>query len=168
MPVEVGEELVGAYLVEVLGCNAVSYNVRTPGGRIEGLQEIDVVGYDFDGRKAYLCEVATNLLGYFRKSPSLSVERVRRKLAWQRTYARRHLKNFPTREYMFWSPRVSAQSVVQGLDGIRGLTVVVNEQYARKVAELRKEARTGARTTANSAFRVLQILEHLRHLPEGE
>lgn len=164
MTTEIGEELVGAYLIEVLGCNAVSYNVRSPGGGAEGLQEVDVVGYDFRKRKAYLCEVATNLLGYLRRNPTYSVERVRKKLQWQRTYARKYLRSFPVREYMFWSPRVSVQSVVQGLERIRGLTLVINEDYARKVAELRGEAKRGARTTSNSAFRMLQILEHLRSL----
>ena len=58
-----GEFLVGAYLKLVLGCGVVDYNARPPGGGLAGLGELDVVGFDFAKRKAYLCEVTTHLGG---------------------------------------------------------------------------------------------------------
>jgi hypothetical protein len=63
MPTEMSEYLVGAYLKLVLGCSVVDYNARPPGGGLEGLGELDVIGFDFANRKAYFCEVTTHLDG---------------------------------------------------------------------------------------------------------
>ena len=63
MPTEIGEYLVGAYLKLVLECSVVDYNARPAGGGIQGLGELDVIGFDFVKRKVYLCEVTTHLDG---------------------------------------------------------------------------------------------------------
>ena len=44
MPTEMGEYLVGAYLKIIKECDFVDYNVRQPGGGLEGLNELDVIG----------------------------------------------------------------------------------------------------------------------------
>jgi hypothetical protein len=41
MRTEVGEYVVGAWLKIGLGCDVVDYNVRPPGGGLNGLGELD-------------------------------------------------------------------------------------------------------------------------------
>jgi len=54
----IGEEICGCYLQEVLGCDFVQYNLhhRTVQG------EIDVIGINIDNneRTVYICEVVTH------------------------------------------------------------------------------------------------------------
>ena len=87
-----GELDVGAYLKLCLGCAFVDYNVRPPGGGIEGLGELDVVGLDPDSGRAFLCEVTTHTRGLLYHSNAETVERIRKKHARQRDYAAKHLK----------------------------------------------------------------------------
>ena len=56
---DIGEYIVGAYLKIIKKCDFVDYNVRPPGGGLEGLNELDVVELDFKNEIAYLCEVTT-------------------------------------------------------------------------------------------------------------
>lgn len=162
MTAEVGEELVGAYLAEILKCDHVSYNVRPPGGGLEGLDEIDVVGLRFQDKTAFLCEVATNILGYMRKSPANSAIRISKKLAGQKRYAHSHLASFPNRHFMFWSPRISSRELLDRLGKIPNLELIINADYSARVIELRRSAKVDGHPTSNSAYRMLQILEHLR------
>lgn len=168
--IEVGEELVGAYLTECLECDHVLYNVRAPGGGSAGQNEIDVIGLDFEAKRVYLCEVATNIRGYAPKGRAKGVAQVRRKLQWQRRYAREHLKGFPHRIFMFWSPHISSRTTRDRLSHIKRLKLVIESDYTRRVGQLRDKAKGTAKTTGNSAFRMLQILEHLRQVkstPKG-
>ena len=43
-----------------------------------------------------------------------------------------------------------------------GVELVLNKTYAERIKELTKAAREKANDTGNPAFRLLQILEHLR------
>ncbi len=63
MNVEMGEYLVGAYLKVIEGCEFVDYNVRFPSGGLKGLDELDVIGFNFESDVAYLCEVTTHVRG---------------------------------------------------------------------------------------------------------
>jgi hypothetical protein len=45
---------------------------------------------------------------------------------------------------------------------MEGLETVINEEYAGCIDELRQAAKQRANDEGNVAFRVLQILEHLR------
>ena len=63
MQTDIGEYIVGAYLAIIADCPFVQYNVRAPGGGLDGLNELDVVGLNVDTGTAYLCEVATHLDG---------------------------------------------------------------------------------------------------------
>jgi hypothetical protein len=56
-----GEYIVGAYLKIIKKCDFVNYNVRAPIGGLEGLNELDVVGFDFKNKTVYLCLFATHL-----------------------------------------------------------------------------------------------------------
>ena len=157
-----GEFVVGAYLKVVKGCNFIDYNVRSPGGGLQGLNELDVIGLDFERKAAWLCEVTTHIRGLLYKDNRTTVARVTAKHAKQRHYAERYLGDFPTRHYMFWSPVVPRGYVTEHLARIEGLELVLNEDYAQCVAELREEARHLTNDVGNPFFRALQILQHLR------
>lgn len=68
-----GELIVGAYLKQIEGCDFIEYNVRSRGGGLKGLDELDVIGLNFVTNTAYLCEVTTHLLGalYVDNKPQL-------------------------------------------------------------------------------------------------
>lgn len=63
--------------------------------------------------------------------------------------------------FMFWSPVVSA-GVEMELEKIQGLELVINEKYSTCVDELLEQASKITYDTNNPAFRVLQIIGHLR------
>jgi len=62
---------------------------------------------------------------------------------------------------MFWSPVVSAGLEME-LKKIRGLELVINDRYSACVDELLERASKVTYETNNPAFRMLQILGHLR------
>lgn len=155
-----GEYLVGAYLQLVEECDFVAYNVRPPGGGLEGLNEFDVVGLKFESKTAYLCEVTTHIDGvrYNQKT----VERVRDKHKRQKDYAKKYLKDFENVIFQFWSPVVPVGYLTEGLAQIQGLELIINGEYKAKVGQLQERAMAECTPTGNPAFRVLQILAHLR------
>jgi hypothetical protein len=65
---------------------------------------------------------------------------------------------------MLWSPIVPKGKLTSQLTELerKGIELVVNKNYAQRIEELTKIAREKANDTGNSAFRLLQILEHLR------
>ena len=158
---EMGEYIVGAYLNVVEGCNFVDYNVRRPGGGLKGLEELDVVGLNFEKGVAYVCEVTTHIDGLLYKDYPTTIKRVNDKFQRQRSYARDWLKFMGQHRYMFWSPVVRG-TLVGGLKEIDGLELVINEEYSRRVDELCGVAKKTSRQTGNPAFRLFQILEHMR------
>ncbi len=161
---EVGEELVGAYLKVIEGCDVVSYNARPPGGGIQGLEELDVVGLRFRDNTAFLCEVTTHIGGLLYKDNRTTVDRIKAKHARQKKYARRELKSFGTKCFQFWSPNVPKGYITRNLAELEpGLELVINGEYARRVGQLREVARARKNNEGNDAFRLLQILEHLRY-----
>lgn len=163
MKTEIGEYVVGAYLKQVQRCDVVDYNVRPPGGGMEGLGEIDIVGLRFSDTTVYLCESATHLQGLeYGKGYDDSFERVKKKLDRQRQHAEKHLASFQPRHFMFWSPVVPRGRLLEALKGIDGLELVVNEDYKARIEELRALARKTIADTGNPFFRTLQLLERLR------
>ncbi len=162
MSARMGEYLVGAYLEMIQECDFVSYNVRFPEEGLKGLSELDVVGFDFKSSIAYLCEVSTHILGFFYGLKGVdSVKKVLRKFATQKEFAEKKLKDFKTIRYQFWSPKVG-KTDVEKLNSIVGLESIVNETYTNKINELRLLAKKISRQVNNPAFRVLQILEHMK------
>jgi hypothetical protein len=161
MLTDIGEYFVGAYLQLKLACDVVDYNVRPPGGGLEGLEEMDVIGIDLKSQRAYLCEVTTHIRGLLYVDNPTTVERITRKHERQKRYGARYLRNFQC-QYMFWSPRVPVGSITEGLSHLPDLELVINSEYKRRIDELRVLARETTHDARNPVFRVLQILEHLR------
>ncbi len=163
MHTEMGEYIVGAYLRLVEHCDFVDYNVRQIEGGQKGLNEFDVLGLRFADRAAYLCEVTTHIRGLLYKDNKATVERVGQKFQRQKKYAEDCLTDFPNCRFMFWSPSVPEGYITDGLKRISGLELVINAEYTRCVDELRGKARIMSNDIGNPFFRVLQILERLRH-----
>jgi hypothetical protein len=162
VPTEMGEYIVGAYLKLILGCGVVDYNARPPGGGLAGLGELDVIGFDFSGRKVYLCEVTTHLDGLqIGTGGAATIERLTRKHHRQREYAESylHLPDFE-RHFMFWSP-VVRPGLIEPLKKI-GFELFINHEYSEALRSLRARATTSTADSNNPAFRMLQILEHAR------
>ena len=92
MKTEMGEYVVGAYLKLKMDCNFIDYNVRRPGGGLAGLNELDVMGLNFNTKTAYLCEVTTHLDGLlYGSSKKVTVDRIQKKHDKMLDYAENHL-----------------------------------------------------------------------------
>ena len=166
MNAEMGELLVGAYLQLIEGCDFVGYNVRTPGGKLAGLNELDVVGLRFADNTAYLCEVTTHIGGTLYGSGNEStLKTIQTKFEKQKVYAAKYLENFDRHVFQFWAPRVPVGYLTERLAEIDGLEVVINGEYKQRVDLLRHKARKEMQPTGNDAFRMLQILEAMRDKP---
>lgn len=162
MKTDIGEYIVGAYLKIIKGCNFIDYNVRPPVGGLEGLSEIDVVALDFKNKVAYLCEVTTHIWGVLYTDNKTTFKKIKQKYGRQQKYADKYLSDFHKKQYMFWAPVVPKGKLLQELHKIEGLHLVVNEDYAQCIDELKEKARELSHDTGNPFFRMLQILENLR------
>jgi len=162
MKTGIGEYIVGAYLKIIEACDFVDYNVRPPGGGLEGLSELDVIGLDFKKKSVYLCEVTTHIKGLLIKDNKTTVEKIKKKYGRQKEYANKYLFDFPSRHFMFWSPVVPRGYITSELGKIDGLELIINEKYAQCIDELREKAKELTNDVGNPFFRALQILEHLR------
>lgn len=84
---------VGAYLQHRYDCGIILYNVRPPGGKLAGLNELDVIGLNLPAKQAFLCEVTTHLHGM---RPQMVVK-MPEKHRQQKLYANAHLQGFAVR-----------------------------------------------------------------------
>ncbi len=162
MLTDIGEYFVGAYLQLEEGCDFVDYNVRPAGGGLKGLEELDVVGLNFQTKTAYICEVTTHILGLLYKNNAETVKRIGKKHERQKLYAKESLNNFKHIRYQFWSPVVAKGYVTEQLSLFPDLEVIINGEYKRRIQILQDRAANCAHDARNPVFRVLQILGHLR------
>ncbi|KYH32256.1 NERD domain-containing protein [Neomoorella mulderi] len=161
---DVGESLVGSYFKYVLGCKIVVYNCHLEAGG-----EIDVIALAPDGSRVYLCEVATHLRGLlYGDSNATTCTRIAHKIKRAAAFA---AANFPGREpvFMLWAPAVSrglardlAALKESSLDQGIAVEFILNRDYTACIRRLQEAARQNIKTTDEPAFRLLQILEHLR------
>jgi len=161
---EMGELLVGAWLKEIKNCDFIQYDARLPEGHLPGLNEVDVIGLELKNKIAYLCEVTTHVRGALYGTYQKTLDKIRVKFERDKVFADKILKDFPARHYMFWSPVVPKGKLTLKLKELEGhdVELVVNEKYAERIEELRKVAREKKNDTGNDAFRLLQILAHVR------
>ncbi len=126
-----------------------------------GLGELDVIAFDFANKIAYLCEVTTHLDGLqIGGNAEVTIAKLNDKHRRQREYAARYLKDFSP-HYMFWSP-VVRPGLVPNLNVLAGVELWINEKYTSAIEELLELARHSTADMNNPAFRVLQILGHLK------
>jgi hypothetical protein len=161
MATEAGEFIVGAYLQHIHKCGIILYNVRPPGGRLAGLNELDVIGLNLPAKEAFMCEVTTHLHGM---RPQM-VLRMPRKHEQQKLYAKAHLQGFSVR-YQVWSPLVTPKQS-ETLRAV-GFEVIVNADFTRAVEELKQIAKETKYDTGNPFMRTLQILGHLKRLSRSD
>src|SRR5437870_8014730 len=140
MLTDIGEYIVGAYLRLELDCDFVDYNVRRPGGGLQGLEELDVLGLDFRHMRAYLCEVTTHIGGLLYRDNPTTIERIRTKYERQRRYAEDYLPQFTEIHFMFWSPVVPRGYLTDHLQQIDGLELIINGAYKWRMQQLREIA----------------------------
>lgn len=164
---DIGEDLVGAYLREVVRCSLVDFNVRT--GEAQG--EIDVVGLRVEGNQVTevrLCEVSTHLgglRGYGGDAPG----KIRMKIVGVKQYAESTYPGVP-HHIEVWSPKVPAAmqaKLALVLEEFPDVTLVANSDYADRVRELASVARTVTAYRDSPSFRLLQILTGLPGNPLG-
>lgn len=144
--------------------------------------EADVIGVrgtDKPGLPArvFACEVSDHLHGFnYGRGPSDTVARLRAKFTRANDLLSRTFPGLRRREFMFWSVYVSAGLTTTGLrtlaaevEGTLGhpLTLVINEEYGRRVGELWNLARTDRSKAMEEAYRFLQILARMRGGPFG-
>jgi hypothetical protein len=167
-PIDIGESLVGAYLRYGELCDFVVCGTQT-----EGQGEIDVIGFQVERQRVWLCEVATHLDGLQYRSAAAggTVAKVRQKVACAVAFGDRM---FPGQEKRFewWSPkagpRLHSQFEAIGEELSSAETEVhfiVNAEYAARVRVLFERAKKGTKATPESFFRTLQILAHLAGSP---
>lgn len=162
MLTDIGEYFVGAYLQLCEECDVVDYNVRPPGGGLDGLGELDVIGFNFKSDTVFLCEVTTHIRGLLYKNNSETVDRIARKHERQKTYAKKYLSNFKSHHYQFWSPVVPRGYITEHLAKLDGLEMIINGSYKQRIEELKVKAAKETHDARNPVFRVLQILERMR------
>ncbi|MGA2065489.1 MAG: hypothetical protein ABSG86_10985 [Thermoguttaceae bacterium] len=161
MGTEVGEYVVGAYLQHIKKCDFVTYNARSPGGTLAGLPEMDVVAIKLNEKEAYMCEATTHIRGLLYKNNEATIRKIKKKFEAQKKYARSQLKGFAV-TYMFWSPVVPVGYLTTHLHEIRGLELVINGEYKKRVEELRAVAKRETCDLCNPFLRAMQIIEHMR------
>lgn len=161
---EIGESLVSAYFKYVEGQRLVAHNVPFD----QGQGEIDLIIIDPLKQQAIFCEVTTHLDGMLYEDNATTVAKVREKLQRCEAFAKRQFPNW-RHEYQVWSPRVGPKlrGMLQALQlelDARGLSVVMvfNETYSVKVARLKEIAAGKTTQTDEPAFRMLQILTHMK------
>lgn len=154
---------VGAYLKLIKKCDFIEYNARPPGGGLVGLNELDVIGFDFKSKTVYLCEVTTHISGILYGDGNKStVAKILAKHERQKGYGQQYLSDFNTKIYMFWSPNVAKGYITNELNTVSELQLIINDEYTKCVDELRELARKQTHESGNPFFRTSQILEHLK------
>lgn len=169
-----GEEVVGEYLKIILVCDFVEYNLYTPD--IQG--EIDVVGINAKAKIIYICEVATHLvtgLQYVKNKRPDNVDRFIKKFRKNVEYADKYFSGYE-KHFMLWSPIIKNQGPgakynqlgdIQEIQKVfkaeHNVTIeaVINQEYAKCLAELRSYAAKETKELKSPILRLMQIEEKL-------
>ena len=166
---DIGESIVGAYMRYIRECEVVVYNtfLRDRQG------EIDVVALKTgDPRRVWLCEVTTHIGGMLypgNGGADGTIAKLRDKLTRAREFA---AVTFPgdSLQFEIWSPRVAKGKLTTAFDVLgdealelgMDLKFVINEDYTARMRELLAHAKQNSSATSEPAYRMLQVLTHLR------
>jgi hypothetical protein len=163
--IDIGEDLVGAYLSRIVGCPLVQFNVRTNLKQAE----IDVVGLKIEDNRVnevWFCEVSTHT-GGLRGYRGDAAGKIRDKIASVKAYANSAYPSVP-RHIEVWSPKVTPAMLAK-LDAVLGenadVELIANEEYAARVRRLADLARSEKAFSDSPSFRLLQILTRLPSNP---
>jgi hypothetical protein len=178
MTINLGEEIVAAYLQYIKGCEFIQQNLYTPD--VQG--EIDVVGIDLETKSIYVCEVAVHLitgLQYVKGGQPNNINKLTEKFSRDIEYTNKYFRDY-AKHFMLWSPivRVSGEkakfSQITDIDMITanirakyGVDVecVINQRFADCLVQLREYAFKETKELKSPVLRFMQIEENLnRHL----
>lgn len=172
----VGEELVAAYLEHIKGCEFVQKNLYT-----DEQGEIDVVGIDLSTKTVYVCEVALHLTSGLRyvnqklKRPDTFNVLVK-KFGRDITYANKYFADY-NKIFMLWSPIVKTSGIdakTNQMDDVEDvidelakqysikLEVVINKRFYDCIQEMRSYAKKETKEIKNPVLRMLQVEEYLK------
>ncbi|KAA3647123.1 MAG: hypothetical protein DWQ07_06400 [Chloroflexi bacterium] len=173
--INVGEEIVSAYLEYIKGCEFVQRNLYTPD--VQG--EIDVVGIDLETKSLYVCEVAIHLqtgLQYVKNSQPNNVNKLTDKFSKDIEYANRYFPDYE-KHFMLWTPIIKKAKetskhsqekdlveIQRNIDRRFDLQIifVVNDKFLSYLNELREFARTETKELKSPVLRMLQVEEYLK------
>ena len=179
--INLGEELVAAYLENIKGCEFIQQNLYTPD--VQG--EIDVVGIDLETKSIYVCEVAIHLttgLRYVKNRQPNNVNKLTEKFSKDIEYANKYFPDYE-KHFMLWSPIVknsketSKHNQIKDLKEIQqnifsnygiDLEFVVNERFLDCLNELRQFAKRETKELKSPVLRLMQVEEYLKkHTKKG-
>ena len=179
--INLGEELVAAYLENIKGCEFIQQNLYTPD--VQG--EIDVVGIDLETKSVYVCEVAIHLttgLRYVKDRQPNNVNKLTEKFSKDIEYANNHFPNYE-KHFMLWSPIVkksketSKHNQIKDLEEIQqnifskyeiNIEFIVNERFLDCLNELREFAKRETKALKSPVLRLMQVEEYLKkHTKKG-
>lgn len=154
---DIGESLVGSYMRQVRGCHSVAFNTH-----VSHQAELDVIGVSngSGGVRVWLAEVAVHLEGLNYGGYETTAKKVAQKIAAARAYAGEVYPEAAETCFEFWSP-VVPQGLVNRLAEV-DVELVVNTAFTDRVNQLAAEAAKHTRITGDDAYRLLQLLTHLR------
>lgn len=174
----IGEEIVAAYLQYVKHCEFIQQNLYTPD--VQG--EIDVVGINLEPKELYVCEVAIHLttgLRYVKDRQPNNVQKVTDKFAKDIEYANKYFYGY-TKHFMLWSPIIKRSGQDTKHDQIRDIEkirdnikakyeieidFVINEKFSACLDELRKVAAEETKELKSVILRYMQVEFYLgKHL----
>jgi hypothetical protein len=167
--VDIGESVVGAYMRYIRNCEVVVYNtfLRDRQG------EIDVVALKTGPpREVWICEVTTHVGGMLypgNGGADGTLSKLRAKLSRAQEFA---AATFPNDALHFevWSPRVAKGKLTASFEILKDealgmdidLKFVINESYTDYLRQLAAHAQQNTSATSEPAYRMLQVLTHLR------
>ena len=173
--INLGEELVAAYLENIKGCEFIQQNLYTPD--VQG--EIDVVGIDLETKSIYVCEVAIHLttgLRYVKNRQPNNVNKLKEKFSKDIEYANKYFPDYQ-KHFMLWSPiikdskKTSKHNQARDLKDIQqkifskygiNLEFVVNEKFLDCLNELRDFAKRETKELKSPVLRLMQVEEYLK------
>jgi hypothetical protein len=170
----IGEEIVSAYLEYIKHCEFTQKNLNTPD--VQG--EIDVVGIDLEGKTIYLCEVAIHLtigLQYVKNNKPNNIEKLVEKFSKDIEYAKKYFQDYKI-HVMLWSPVVkeTPNAKHNQMDDVRlikskimekyGIDVelIINEKFLLCLEDLRNYARMETKDIKSPVIRLMQVEEYLK------
>lgn len=186
-----GEDLVGAYHRLINECELVSYNQRSmeQGNQME--LDVSAINSESGDQTVYACEAITHVGGmlyvgepstdrwtdYGNDNYQHTLDRIWSKFQNDSQYVTEVFNTADFYRFQLWSPVVPEGYLTNGLEELGpkleadlestinsevSVDLIYNGRYTEKINQLRELAGDDAKDYGNTAFRHLQILEHLR------
>ena len=182
MTINLGEEIVAAYLQYIKECEFIQQNLYTPD--VQG--EIDVIGINLKVQSVYVCEVAVHLttgLRYVKNRQPNNVNKLTDKFSKDIEYANKFFVDYE-KHFMLWSPIVkrpgdaAKHNQMRDIEEIKAnlnekynvdLECVIDEVFADCLSELREYAKRQTKELKSPVLRFMQIGAYLKkHLTNSQ